>query len=210
MSKSIKTYTAKTPLVLRKLFPKYQWRFSSTEKELFLTFDDGPTPQVTEFVLDQLAKYNAKATFFCIGKNALQQSNLYQRIIEDGHAVGNHTHNHMKGWKNKKGEYIANVEKAAKVIHSSLFRPPYGKIRKKQAKALIESGYKIIMWDVLSGDFDTTISREKCLNNVIENTESGSIVVFHDSIKAQKRIEYALPKVLEYFTKKGYLFKAIS
>lgn len=206
----MKAYTAKTPPIFKKIFSKYRWHFHSDEKILYLTFDDGPTEHITEFVLDQLKQYNAKATFFCIGKNVKKNPSIFNRIVAQGHAIGNHTHNHLKGWKVKTANYIENVEKASQLIDSNLFRPPYGKIKKKQAKILLQEGYQIIMWDVLSADFDTSITKEKCLQNVLENAKKGSIVVFHDSKKAQEKMEFALPKVLEYFTNKGYVFKAIS
>jgi peptidoglycan/xylan/chitin deacetylase (PgdA/CDA1 family) len=205
----MKLYTSKTPSVFPKIFSKYRWHFHSEDPALYLTFDDGPTPEVTTFVLDQLSEYNAKATFFCIGKNVVQQPEIYQRILAEGHTVGNHTHNHLKGWKKSVDTYVENTEKARKHIASPLFRPPYGKIKKKQAKALLKKGYEIVMWDVLSADFDTDISKEKCLSNVLDHAKKGSIVVFHDSIKAQENVVYALPKVLAFFAEKGYSFKGI-
>ncbi|MDT7831063.1 polysaccharide deacetylase family protein [Flavobacteriaceae bacterium S356] len=206
----MKLYTSKTPSVFPKLFSKYRWHFHSDEKILYLTFDDGPIPEVTEFVLEQLKKYNAKGTFFCIGKNVKKNPDIYNRILSEGHVVGNHTHNHLKGWKVKTRKYLENIAKADQYIHSKLFRPPYGKIKKKQAKALLEQGYQIIMWDVLSADFDTEITPEKCWENVKMNAKKGSIIVFHDSLKARKNMEFALPKALEHFTKEGYSFKEIS
>lgn len=206
----MKLYTSKTPSVFPKLFSKYRWHFHSEEKVLYLTFDDGPIPEVTDFVLAQLKKYDAKATFFCIGKNVKKNSAIYNRIIAEKHAVGNHSHNHLKGWKVKTSKYLENVAKANRHIDSKLFRPPYGKIKKKQAKALLKQGYQIIMWDVLSADFDSKITKEKCWENVKLNAQKGSIIVFHDSIKARENLEFVLPKVLEYFTKDGYSFKAIS
>lgn len=206
----MKLYTSKTPSVFPKLFKKYRWHFYGEEKVLYLTFDDGPIPEVTEFVLDQLKAYDAKATFFCIGKNVKKNPQIYDRILQEGHVVGNHTHNHLKGWKSKTKKYLENVTKAEEFIQSSLFRPPYGRIKKKQAKALIKREYQIVMWDVLSADFDTKITKETCLNNVLSNSKPGSIVVFHDSLKAQKNMEFALPKVLEHYSKEGYSFKGIS
>lgn len=205
----MKLYSPKTPSVFPKFFKKYRWHFHSSEKTIYLTFDDGPIPEVTEFVLDQLNMYDAKATFFCIGKNVLENPDIYGRIKKEGHRVGNHTHNHLKGWKHKTSAYIENVDTAAQIIDSNLFRPPYGRIKKKQAKALLKKGYEIIMWDVLSGDFDKGISKERCLENVLSNTQNGSIIVFHDSIKAKDKLAYALPRVLTYFTNEGYSFKVI-
>ena len=206
----MKLYTVKTPGIIRRLFPNYVWRFSSTSKEIYLTFDDGPTSEVTEFVLDQLQKFNAKATFFCIGKNVKCHHSIYERILEEGHAVGNHTFNHLKGTKTKNSVYLENVAHAAAHIHSKLFRPPYGKLRSSQGRALRKKGYTIVMWDVLSGDFDTSITPETCLENVLRHTKSGSIVVMHDSVKAKDKVYYALPKILAHFTEKGFEFKAIS
>jgi peptidoglycan/xylan/chitin deacetylase (PgdA/CDA1 family) len=200
-----------------RIFSKYTWRFSLDKKEIFLTFDDGPTPKITEFVLNELLKHNAKATFFCIGKNIKNYPNIFKQIISDGHAVGNHTQNHCNGWKNTTEDYLENVLHVEKTLKLSnfktlqlhLFRPPYGKIKKTQAKEILKKGYKIIMWDVLSADFDTTISKEKCLQNVLKNTRNGSIIVFHDSVKASEKAQFVLPKVLAYFSKKGFVFKAI-
>jgi len=206
----MKLYTPKTPSVFPKLFKKYRWHFHSEEKVLYLTFDDGPIPEVTDFVLEQLKEYNAKATFFCIGKNVKKNPAIYSRIIAEKHAVGNHTYSHLKGWKVKTSKYLENVAKAHTYVDSKLFRPPYGKIKKKQAKALLKKGYHIIMWDVLSADFDSKITKEKCWENVKLNTKKGSIIVFHDSLKARENMEFVLPKVLEHFTKEGYSFKGIS
>lgn len=210
----MKAYLPKTPSVIKRLFSKYTWCFASNKKELFLTFDDGPTPDVTEFVLSELRKYNAKATFFCIGKNIKNHPDIFKQIISDGHTVGNHTQNHLNGWKTRNTTYINNVLECEKYLNnikstSKIFRPPYGKIKKHQAKELFKKGYKIILWDVLSADFDTSISKEKCLSNVINNTKKGSIIVFHDSVKASERMQYALSKTLEYFSERGYVFKAI-
>ncbi len=214
-------YFIKTPRILKQILSRYTWCFGSDKKEIYLTFDDGPVPEVTEFVLDQLKKYNAKATFFCIGDNIKKHSSIFCQIINEGHSVGNHTFNHLNGWKTNNDSYIENIELCESIISnkseissnlnlSKLFRPPYGKLKKSQSKQLIKKGYKIIMWDVLSADFDTSITKEKCLKNVLENTKNRSIIVFHDSIKASEKLYYILPKVLEEFTKKGYTFKAIS
>lgn len=206
----MKLYTVKMPKIIQRLFPDYLWRFSSQYKTIYLTFDDGPTENITNFVLEQLQKYHAKATFFCIGKNAKNHPEIYQNILDGGHTVGNHTNNHLNGSKTNNITYIKNVEEAATNINSKLFRPPYGRIRKKQAKLLIQKGYKIVMWNVLSADFDETVTKEKCLTNVLKNTSNGSIVVLHDSKKCAEKIRYLLPKVLAHYTKKGYQFKAIS
>jgi peptidoglycan-N-acetylglucosamine deacetylase len=202
-------YSVKTPWWLKLLYKNCIWCIKDTKKVIYLTFDDGPHPTITPFVLEELKKYKATATFFCIGKNVVQHNAIYKRITAEGHTIGNHTHNHLNGWKTKDALYLENVAEAKKHIDSSLFRPPYGKATKHQLKQLAAAPFqlKMIMWSVLSGDFDKKLSREKCLTNVIRNTKSGSIVVFHDSDKAFERLEYALPRVLEYFSEKGYCFK---
>jgi len=206
-------YFIKTPRILKHLFAKYTWSFFSDRKEIFLTFDDGPIPEVTEFVLDQLQQFNAKATFFCIGDNIRKHPAVFSRIVNEGHSVGNHTFNHLNGWKSSDTAYIENTSKCESLLprqKTKLFRPPYGKIKRKQAKQLLASGYKIIMWDVLSADFDPTITKKECLKNVLNNTKNGSIIVFHDSIKASEKLYYALPKVLREFSERGYEFKVIN
>lgn len=205
----MKFYTIKTPSIVQRFFPRYTWRFSSSKKEIYLTFDDGPTSEITSFILSELKNHNAKATFFCIGKNVKNHPSTYQQIIQDGHSVGNHTFHHLKGTKSKNKTYLDDIKHASAHIHSPLFRPPYGKIKSSQGKLLKQSGYQIIMWDVLSGDFDRSISPEKCLKNVLKNTKNGSIIVMHDSEKAKEKIYYALPKMLDYFTEKGFILKAI-
>lgn len=213
----MKLYFTKTPRIIQTFYKNYVWHFCNKKKEIYLTFDDGPTPEITNWVLNQLKKHNAKATFFCIGKNIVNHPEIYQKTVEANHTIGNHTHNHKNGFKTNTKQYIENVLLAEKVTEESefkkqagkLFRPPYGRIKKTQAKKLRSLGYKIIMWDVLSADFDTTISKEKCLQNVLNNTRNGSIIVFHDSLKASEKLKFTLPKTLEYFSKKGYKFKAI-
>ncbi|WP_440068404.1 polysaccharide deacetylase family protein [Tenacibaculum discolor] len=209
----MRLYFIKTPRILKQLFAKYTWSFFTNKKEIYLTFDDGPIPQVTEFVLDQLHNFNAKATFFCIGDNIRKHPAVFSRIVNEGHSVGNHTFNHLNGWKSSNTAYIENTSKCESLLpdqKTKLFRPPYGKIKRKQAKQLLASDYKIIMWDVLSADFDSSITKEKCLQNVLENAQNGSIIVFHDSIKASDKLYYALPKVLKEFSQRGYDFKAIT
>lgn len=204
-------YFVRTPMWIQKLFPKMIWGMNSAEKKIYLTFDDGPHPQHTIFVLDELKKYQAKATFFCIGNNVLLYPEVYKRIIDDGHSIGNHTYNHLNGKKTQDDVYVNNVLDAAKYIDSSLFRPPYGQIKKFQAKVLREMAlpFKIIMWTVLSGDFDVKITKEKCLENVLFKTSNGSIVVFHDSEKAADKMQYALPATLKSFSEKGFSFEKI-
>jgi peptidoglycan/xylan/chitin deacetylase (PgdA/CDA1 family) len=202
----------KTPKWVKKVFRNRIWEMAASGNELFLSFDDGPHPEYTLFVLDELKKYNAKATFFCIGKNVAAFPGIYRRIIEEGHAVGNHTFNHLNGMKSTDAAYLENIKMAKEYIDSNLFRPPYGKITPFLVKQLMQPLYKLttIMWTVLSGDFDLKISKEQCLENVLLNAGKGSIIVFHDSEKASERMQYALPKVLEYFSAKGFEFKKIT
>lgn len=208
----MKPYLTKTPRIIQQLYKNYTWCFFTDKKEIYLTFDDGPTAEITDWTLDLLDTYNAKATFFCIGKNIVEEPEIYARILTKNHQIGNHTHNHKKGSKTDLKSYVNNILEAEKHLEnpSKLFRPPYGRIKRKQAQKIKSLGYKIIMWDVLSADFDTTITKEKCLQNVLKNTKKGSIIVFHDSLKASKNLQYTLPKVLEYYSKKGYVFKAIN
>jgi peptidoglycan/xylan/chitin deacetylase (PgdA/CDA1 family) len=201
------------PFWVRWIFPHYIWRMPTREKVLYLTFDDGPHPQITPFVLDSLKKADAKATFFCIGKNVLLYPDVYRRIIAEGHAVGNHTHNHLKGSKTSAEAYAADIKKAAHLIHSHLFRPPYGRITRRQAAAVPAAinrrDAKIIMWDVLSADFDPNILPQKCFDYVLRHARPGSVIVFHDSEKAYANMQYALPLVLQHFAAAGYRFEKI-
>jgi len=215
----MKLYFVKTPRLIKFFFKHWIWNFSKKEKVLYLTFDDGPTPEITEWTLNLLEEYKAKATFFCIGKNIQEHPKIFQKIIDKNHAVGNHTNNHLNGLKTNDSTYFENIEICSKyfkenpkleIQNSKLFRPPYGKISLSLAKFIRKKGYKIIMWDVLSADFDTTITKEKCLENVIRNTENGSVIVFHDSIKASEKLKYVLPKIIEYYTHKGFSFKKIT
>lgn len=200
-------YFIKTPSWLKRLYPRRLWSRKETEKNVYLTFDDGPHPVATPFVLEELKKYKALATFFCIGKNVMAHSDIYQRILEEGHRTGNHTQDHLNGWKTSDEVYINNIAEAAKYISSNLFRPPYGRIRSSQVKKLNE--FAIVMWDVLSGDFDESISGEKCLDNVLRHTKPGSIIVFHDSQKALPRLQYALPQLLQWLQAQGYNCKSL-
>ncbi len=194
----MKPYWIKTHFIVKKIFSNYVWNIPNNDKKIYLTFDDGPTPEITNWVLSELKKYNFKATFFCIGNNVEKYTSIYDNILAHGHAVGNHTYNHLNGWKTNDSFYIKNVLKSEKFNRIfKLFRPPYGKIKPAQSVKLRKLGYKIIMWDVLSSDFDTTISPEKCLENVLDNIEEGSIVVFHDSVKAFKNLQYVLPRTLQ-------------
>lgn len=198
--------------MLKKLYPECVWNIKTVEKVMYLTFDDGPDPVATTFVLDELKKYNAKATFFCIGKNVEDHPEIYKRIIDEAHAVGNHTYNHLNGWHTDDAVYLDNIYKAKNLIDSNLFRPPYGKITKFQLKQLPAEKYKLktIMWTVLSGDFDAQVKGEECYLTVIKNAREGSVVVFHDSQNAFNRLTYALPLVLKYFTEKGFEFRSIN
>ena len=205
-------YFIKTPFWLRLIYRSCIWRKSTEDRVLYLSFDDGPHPEATPFVLEQLAIYNAKASFFCIGKNVQLHPEIYEAIIAAGHVVGNHTQNHMNGWENNTENYIADIQVASNVIESNMFRPPYGRISFAQIKALRlhpNLPQQIIMWDVLSGDFDTTITGAQCAQNVIQHAGPGSIIVFHDSAKAMDRLRIALPKVLLHFSNLGYQFKAL-
>ena len=211
----MKTYFVKTPGFVPRLYPDYRWKMPGNEKVLYLTFDDGPHPEITPWVLKMLNQFNAKATFFCVGDNIRKFPGTFKQILSEDHLAANHTFHHLNGWKTPSNTYLENIEKAALYIgklqgdHPKYFRPPYGKIKKEQARRLIRKGYQILMWDVLSADFDTSISSEKCLQNVVKYSQNGSIIVFHDSEKAFERLQYALPKALEYFTKKGYQFKTL-
>lgn len=188
-------YLFKTPKIFRILFPSLQW--DNNENKVLLTFDDGPTPELTLYILDILKKYNVKAVFFCVGDNVKKYPLLYKRIIEDGHVVGNHTMNHLNVWKTDKLTYSKNIEEASLYIKSKLFRPPYGKLSIRSMRGIKLAGYKIMMWSVLTGDFDESLSKEKCLKKTISAIKSNSILVFHDNIKAESKMKY----VLEYLLK---------
>lgn len=200
----------KTHRIVKWLFPRYIWDYQTKEKTVWLTFDDGPIPAVTPWVLEQLSVHNARATFFCIGDNVRKHPDIFGKLLDAGHTIGNHTFNHWNGWKTPAPDYLANVMACREAIcertddRHRLFRPPYGRITRKQARVLRRQGYKIIMWDVVSADFDAGISPEQCVQNVVRNVRPGSIIVFHDSVKAWKNLEYALPKVLGFLTANGY------
>ena len=206
-------YFIKTPQLVKSLFPSFVWNMDHAERSVYLSFDDGPHPEATSFVLDLLQEFNASATFFCIGKNVLAHPELYKRILNEHHAVGNHSHNHLNGWKTPVKEYIHDVSIAAQHIHSNLFRPPYGRIKMKQAAAIPaamqQNSGRIIMWDVLSGDFDQSITPEQCTTNVTGNVGPGSIIVFHDSEKAFHNLKHSLPEVLEFLSRQEYEMKKI-
>ncbi|GAA3508908.1 polysaccharide deacetylase family protein [Aquimarina addita] len=212
----MKLIPTKTPRLLKTWYQGYRWDFYETnEKAIYLTFDDGPIPDVTEFVLDQLKKFNALATFFCIGDNIKKHPNIFNKVVSDGHAIGNHTMNHLKAWKNSQEQYLNNIIECDREIskhidvHHKIFRPPYGQISQSKLKATKELGYEIILWDILAKDWSKKTTPVECHHNVINYTKNGSIVVLHDSIKASENLKYSLPKILSHFTKKGYVFNKI-
>jgi peptidoglycan/xylan/chitin deacetylase (PgdA/CDA1 family) len=206
----------KTNSFIKKVFTDLVWDIPNSDKKIYLTFDDGPIPEVTEWVLDLLKSEGIKATFFCIGDNIKKHPEVYKRILSEGHQTGNHTFNHLNGWKTQTNQYINNFKLCEtehlklNTEHFFLFRPPYGKIKPSQSKSIRAFGYKIIMWDVLSYDFDSTLTAEKCLENVISNTVQGSIIVFHDSLKAEKNLKFALPKAIQILKNRGFVFDVIS
>ena len=212
-------FILKYPWILKKLYPKRLSRVA-TEKTLFLSFDDGPIPEVTPWVLEQLDKYSAKATFFCIGDNIRKHPEIFKKIKDKGHAVGNHTFNHLNGWKTSTSDYLENFRKTERIIESKLektlsseeklFRPPYGKIKNKQAAKITNLNYRIVMWDVITGDYDKNYDAEKCLENTLNLIRAGSIIVFHDSLKAEKNLKYILPKLLEEYSQKAWKFKTLT
>jgi peptidoglycan-N-acetylglucosamine deacetylase len=208
----VRKYLVKTPRLLKATFSSCIWHINNHANSVYLTFDDGPHPQITPIVLAQLKKYNAKATFFCIGKNVQAYPEIYAQILADGHAVGNHTQNHFNGWKVSKEAYLDNILEASKHIDSKLFRPPYGRITTSQIKGINSANpnTRVILWDVLTGDFDENISPEKCLKYAVSGTAPGSIIVFHDSEKAFKRLEYTLPRFLAHCQDKGWSMKKIN
>jgi peptidoglycan/xylan/chitin deacetylase (PgdA/CDA1 family) len=203
------------PFIIQKIFGSVTWRMPGSDPVLFLSFDDGPVPEVTPLILDILKKFNAKATFFCVGDNIQKHPELFRRIKQEGHVVGNHTFSHLNGWQTRSDVYSEDVMKCEAVmkteegIDSKLFRPPYGKLKRGQI-ARLRKNFTIVMWDVLSRDYDQKISGEKCFQTVTADAKPGSIVVFHDSIKAKERVLFALPKVLEHFSEKNFSFRSIN
>ena len=205
-------YWVKTPQWIKRFFPgRLVWDIPGGGPVVYLTFDDGPHPVATPFVLQQLGKYDASATFFCVGNNAVHYPEIYARIVAEGHTTGNHTYNHVNGWKASSDHYLKNIERAGKYINSTAFRPPYGRIKYSQMRKLKKRhpAWKIYMWDILCGDFDKTISPQEVLDNVLTNIRPGSIVVFHDSEKAWERMSYALPQVLEYCRRMNWEMRAL-
>ena len=202
-------FLAHTPKLLQMALPSLLWRVDTDKPVVYLTFDDGPTPGITEWVLDELDKYQAKATFFCMGKNVAAEPTLYQQILDRGHLTGNHTYTHPSGWATSDERYLTEVEQCAELVHSKWFRPPYGRIGLSQIAALKQQ-YRIVMWDVLSRDYDPAITGNECVANVTNHVQHGSIIVFHDSSKAAKNLRYALPKVLDQLSSKGLIFASLN
>lgn len=203
------------PKLIQLFYPSIRWEVATHERKIYLTFDDGPTPIITEQVLEILAYYEAKATFFCIGEKIQQNPEIFEKILKANHAIGNHTFRHLNGWKTPTTDYINEVEQCQKIIrehYSSsekpLFRPPYGRITRKQL-ALLKNDYELVLWNVLTMDYDKAVSPTDCLNNGINHTKSGSIVVFHDSPKASEKMLFALPRFLAYFAERGFSFEKL-
>ena len=201
-------YFVKTPFYLKKIFSSMTWELPAEDKVIYLTFDDGPNPGITEFVLDTLAEHQALGTFFMVGERVLQQGELVARIQREGHAVGNHSFSHLNGWKTSDADYVADVQRCAEKLPTRLFRPPYGRIKITQIEAL-KRDYHIVMWDVISGDFDADIDAERCFHNIVDNAKPGSIVVLHDSDQAADKLRIVLPRLLAHFAAEGYRFAAV-
>jgi peptidoglycan/xylan/chitin deacetylase (PgdA/CDA1 family) len=191
--------------VLKTLYPSLIWNIETKEKVLFLTFDDGPTKGVTDPLLDLLKQYGAKATFFCVGKNIQSEPELFQRILDEGHVIGNHTYNHKNGWTSNNLEYLKDVKQFDQIYKSKLFRPPYGRLKPAQINAL-KQDYKIMMWSALSMDYHSRVSKEECFENASKKLKMGDILVFHDSLKAKDKMLYAVEKVLETKGAEGFRF----
>ncbi|MEY4867488.1 MAG: hypothetical protein RIT36_387 [Bacteroidota bacterium] len=198
------------PRMVTWLFPNRVWQIPTAQKEIFLSFDDGPHPRITPMVLDMLASHGAKASFFCIGDRVKRFPGIYQRIVDEGHAIGNHTFHHLNGWKTNDADYLTNITEAALCIDSRLFRPPYGRIKGSQARAIVAKGFKTIMWTVLSGDYDAKLNPAQCANRVLKNIEPGFIFLFHDAEKAEKNMLFALEKLLEASKLQGFRCEKIN
>ncbi len=194
--------------MLSKVSKNVLWNFNRDEKKIYLTFDDGPTGELTNWILETLERYHAKATFFCLGKNVECFKAQYQKILDSDHAVGNHTYNHLKGWFTKNQTYYQDIEKAGALIHSRLFRPPHGRIKFSQNNHL-KKNYRIVLWDILSKDYSPNYNPERIIQRIIRHSQPGSVVVFHDSKQAEKNLKHALPAILEYYHNKGYIFSSI-
>jgi peptidoglycan/xylan/chitin deacetylase (PgdA/CDA1 family) len=201
-------YFVKTPKIVQSLLPNCTWRIPGNEEDIYLTFDDGPIPQVTPWVLDQLDAWDAKATFFCVGHNVDKHPDIFLDVVDRGHRVGSHTYNHLDGWKTDNMTYFRNVWKGARKVESNLFRPPYGRMLPSQMRFLSRH-YQVVMWDVLSGDFDAQLDETTCLENILKHVRPGSIIVLHDSIKSFSKLQYVLPRLLENLHLRGFQFKSI-
>lgn len=205
----------KTPNFIKYLLPQVEWKVATNDKEIYLTFDDGPIPKLTEEILSILKDFDAKATFFCVGDNIWKHPEIFECVVTAEHAIGNHTQNHLKGWKTKSSDYLYNIEQCANYIAPSydkpvkLFRPPYGQVSPRLASKISEAGYRIIMWDVLSKDYDARLSPEQIMKHTIDATDKGSIIVFHDNVKAQKNVLSVLPQYLKHFSDLGFKFPTL-
>lgn len=197
------------PRIVEDIFPKVTWKIPTSQKVIYLTFDDGPTPETTYWILSELKKFNAKASFFCVGENARRHPELIIQLKENGHTIGNHTYNHLNGSKTETEPYVKNVRKCTEVFESRYFRPPYGRITPQQIRRVAEMNYNIVMWSVLSYDFDPNVKPDKILKRITRQTRPGNIVVFHDNKKAMLNLKTVLPKYLEFCRKRGYKFKAL-
>ena len=202
-------YFVKTPKIARAFNKKAIWNIPNNDKEVFLTFDDGPTPLITQHTLDILKNHQIKATFFCLGKHVENHPEIFKKIIDEGHAVGNHSYSHLKGWTTKNEEYLEDVRKGEAIIKSNLFRPPYGKIKRSQVN-LLNPQTKIILWDVLPGDFSPSNNVEKIISNTLGAVESGSIIVLHDNAICGNKMLQALPIIIEKLKEKQYNFSTIT
>jgi peptidoglycan/xylan/chitin deacetylase (PgdA/CDA1 family) len=207
---------AKIPKWVRLLGVGLTFRIPTEKKEVFLTFDDGPIPDLTPWVLEELSKHNAKATFFMVGENVEKHPELVKSILIDGHRIGNHTHNHLNGFKVSILQYLNNTEKCEKGLEpylnpneTKLFRPPYGRLTPREIVKLKKRGFKIILWDVLSKDYDPKTSPSECVNNVVQNVVPGSIIVMHENLKASKNVKEALPEILRHLKNDGYSFSVL-
>jgi len=202
-------YFVKTPKIARAFNKKAIWSIPNNDRKIFLTFDDGPTSSITNETLDILKEHTIKATFFCLGKQVENHPELFQRIIDEGHTVGNHSYSHLKGWTTSNQQYLEDVRKGAAIIESHLFRPPYGKIKRFQVNSLSPET-KIILWDVLPGDFSPNNNVEKIVSNTLNSVESGSIIVLHDNNKCGNKMLQALPIIIKKLKEKKYKFSAIT
>ncbi len=203
-------YWHKTPALLGSIFSDVLWKVPTNKNDIYLTFDDGPVPDATEWVLEELDKFSIQATFFMVGENVHKHDEVYKSVLNRGHSIGNHSHNHLNGWRTRTNTYVENINKCEKLLETTnrMFRPPHGRLQWQQYKT-IKKTYKVVMWDVLSGDFDNSLSEEKCLNKSIQGTVGGSIIVFHDSVKSIKKVKFVLPRYLDHFTSKGFNFKPL-